>query len=48
MSTVTRYGLPADDKRYEVRSCWTPLDAPEGIKAEELSPVRIARDELAF
>lgn len=48
ISTVTWYALPEDDKRYEVRACWTPAEAPEGIRADEPFPVRIAWDELAF
>lgn len=48
ISTVTWYALPEDDKRYEVRACWTPAEAPDGIRAEEPFPVRIAWDELAF
>lgn len=48
VSTVTWYALPEDDKRYEVRACWTPAETPEGIRAEEPFPVRIAWDELAF
>jgi Uma2 family endonuclease len=48
ISTVTWYALPEDDKRYEVRACWTPAETPEGIRAEEPFPVRIAWDELAF
>ena len=48
ISSVTWYALPADDKRYEVRACWTPAETPEGIRAEEPFPVRIAWDELAF
>jgi len=48
ISTVTWYALPEDDKRYEVRACWTPAETPEGIRAEEPFPIRIAWDELAF
>jgi Uma2 family endonuclease len=48
ISSVTWYALPSDDKRYEVRACWTPAETPEGIRAEEPFPVRIAWDELAF
>ncbi len=48
VSTVTWYALPEDDKRYEVRACWTPAETPEGIRAEEPFPVRITWDELAF
>jgi Uma2 family endonuclease len=48
ISTVTWYALPEDDKRYEVRACWTPAETPDGIRAEEPFPVRIAWDELAF
>jgi Uma2 family endonuclease len=48
ISTITWYALPSDDKRYEVRACWTPAETPEGIRAEEPFPVRIAWDELAF
>lgn len=48
ISTVTWYALPEDDKRYEVRACWTPAETPEGIRAVEPFPVRIAWDELAF
>jgi Uma2 family endonuclease len=48
VSTVTWYALPEDDKRYEVRACWTPAETPDGIRAEEPFPVRIGWDELAF
>lgn len=48
ISTVTWYALPDGEKRYEVRACWTPAETPEGIRAEEPFPVRIAWDELAF
>lgn len=48
ISTVTWYALPEDEKRYEVRACWTPAETPDGIRAEEPFPVRIAWDELAF
>jgi Uma2 family endonuclease len=48
ISAVTWYALPEDDKRYEVRACWTPAEAPEGIRAQEPFPVRIGWDELAF
>lgn len=48
VSTVTWYALPEGDKRYEVRACWTPAETPDGIRAEEPFPVRIAWDELAF
>jgi len=48
ISSVTWYALPEDDKRYEVRACWTPAETPEGIRASEPFPVRIAWDELAF
>jgi Uma2 family endonuclease len=48
ISTVTWYALPEGEKRYEVRACWTPAETPEGIRAEEPFPVRIAWDELAF
>ena len=48
ISSVTWYALPEDDKRYEVRACWTPAETPEGIRADEPFPVRIAWDELAF
>jgi len=48
VSTVTWHALPEDEKRYEVRACWTPAEAPDGIRAEEPFPVRIAWDELAF
>ena len=48
ISSVTWYALPSDDKRYEVRACWTPAEAPDGIRASEPFPVRIGWDELAF
>jgi Uma2 family endonuclease len=48
ISTVTWYALPEGEKRYEVRACWTPAETPEGIRAEEPFPMRIAWDELAF
>ena len=48
ISSVTWYALPSDDKRYEVRACWTPAETPDGIRAAEPFPVRIAWDELAF
>ena len=48
ISTVTWYALPEDEKRYEVRACWTPAETPDGIRADEPFPIRIAWDELAF
>lgn len=48
ISAVTWYALPEDEKRYEVRACWTPAEAPEGIRAAEPFPARIGWDELAF
>lgn len=48
ISSVTWYALPEDDKRYEVRACWTPAETPEGIRTDEPFPIRVAWDELAF
>lgn len=48
MATVTWYALPAGEKRYEVRACWTPAETPDGIWADEPFPIRISWDELAF
>jgi len=41
-------GGVAPSKRYEVRACGTPAETPDGIRADEPFPVRIAWDELAF
>jgi Uma2 family endonuclease len=48
ISTVTWYALPEGEKRYEVRARWAPAETPEGIRADEPFPIRIAWDELAF
>jgi Uma2 family endonuclease len=48
IATVTWYALPEGEKRYEVRGCWTPAETPDGIRAEDPFPIRIAWDELAF
>ncbi len=48
IATVIWYALPEGEKRYQVRACWTPAETPDGIRADEPFPIRIAWEELVF